>query len=82
MMCPSCGVDMIDLGLLDANAAVGGNQAFVFIGQAAFSGTAGELRTYLTNSVHYVAGDVNGDGVADFIIQLGSAAVQSGDFLL
>ena len=36
-------VDIIDLSALDANAGIGGNQAFSFIGTAAFSG-AGQLR--------------------------------------
>src|SRR5262249_56842695 len=36
--------DKIDLSLIDANTTVVGNQAFDFIGSAAFSNTAGELR--------------------------------------
>jgi Ca2+-binding RTX toxin-like protein len=36
--------DLIDLSRIDANTLVEGNQAFSFIGNAAFSGTAGELR--------------------------------------
>jgi serralysin len=39
------GGDRIDLSTLDANASVTGNQAFTFIGAAAFSGNAtGQLR--------------------------------------
>jgi serralysin len=76
------GIDRIDLSGIDANASVDGNQAFNFIDDAAFSGAAGELRTYVSEGVHYVAGDVNGDGIADFTIILGTATVQSGDFLL
>ena len=34
------------------------------------------------NSVNYAAGDVNGDGTADFIINLGSVQVQASDFML
>ena len=76
------GADKIHLVALDANANLAGDQAFNFVGDAAFTNTAGELRTYVTEGVHYVAGDVNGDGVADFIIALGASTVQSGDFLL
>jgi Ca2+-binding RTX toxin-like protein len=39
----AAGGDTIDLSALDANALVGGNQAFVFIGTAGFS-AAGQLR--------------------------------------
>lgn len=59
--------DRIDLTAIDANALLDGVQAFGFIGAAAFSGHAGELR-FGTDAV--LAGDVNGDGVADFEIQL------------
>jgi serralysin len=76
------GVDRIDLSSLDANASVDGNQAFNFIEDAAFSGAAGELRAYASEGVRYVAGDVNGDGIADFTIILGTVTVQAGDFLL
>jgi Ca2+-binding RTX toxin-like protein len=38
--------DRIDLGDIDANAYVAGNQAFNFIGTAAFSGTPGEINYY------------------------------------
>ena len=76
------GTDRIDLSGLDANANIDGNQAFNFIDDAAFSGSAGELRAYVSDGVRYVAGDVNGDGISDFTIILGNATVQSGDFLL
>ena len=44
----------------------GGNQAFAFIGPKAFSGKAGELQ-YRDGKV---AGDINGDGKADFHIEI------------
>lgn len=75
------GTDKIDLRGLDANSSKGGDQGFTFIGSAAFSGKAGELHNYTSNGVNYLSGDVNGDGVADFIINLGTATVQSGDIL-
>jgi Ca2+-binding RTX toxin-like protein len=76
------GQDLIDLRALDANSALSSNQAFAFIGAAAFTKTAGQLRTYVSNEINYAAGDVNGDGLADFVINLGSVQTQASDFLL
>jgi hypothetical protein len=58
--------DIIDLSDIDANQNVAGNQAFTFVGDAAFSNVAGELRA----TANLVQGDVNGDGIADFQINL------------
>jgi Ca2+-binding RTX toxin-like protein len=69
--------DMIDLAAIDANANRTGNQAFRFIDDRAFSGSAGQLR--YKNGI--LAGDTNGDGVADFSIRLSNAANLSGDDL-
>jgi serralysin len=74
------GVDKIRLTDIDANSGVAGNQAFTFIGGAAFSNTAGELRAFTQGADHMIAGDVNGDSVADFTINLGSATAAAGDF--
>jgi Ca2+-binding RTX toxin-like protein len=74
--------DKISVSGIDANALLSGDQAFTFIGSNLFSGMAGQLRSYVSDNRTFVAGDVNGDGVADFIINLGSASVQSSDFLL
>jgi len=76
------GVDKIRLTEIDANAAVTGNQAFNWIGGSAFSGVAGQLRTYTQGGDHYIAGDVNGDGIADFTVNLHSATVVSTDIFL
>lgn len=76
------GVDKIDLSKIDAITG-GADNAFTFIGGAAFSGVAGQLRAYTHSSgVNVVAGDVNGDGVADFLINIGSGTAVSGDFIL
>lgn len=65
------GSDRIDLSGLDANGNVPGDQAFSFIGAQAFQGNAGELRAYDTGLGHWaVEGDVNGDGVADFALEV------------
>jgi Ca2+-binding RTX toxin-like protein len=62
--------DKIDLSAIDARTDASGNQAFSFIGTAAFSGKAGELRYEKAPSDTYISGDVNGDKVADFTIRL------------
>ena len=76
------GTDKIHLTEIDANAGVAGNQNFTFVGASAFSGAAGELRTYAQAGDNYLAGDVNGDGVADFTINLGTGSVVSTDLFL
>jgi serralysin len=76
------GVDIIRLSEIDANTNTAANDAFTFIGAAAFSGVAGQLRTFSQGGDNYVAGDVNGDGAADFTINVNSANVVATDFLL
>jgi Ca2+-binding RTX toxin-like protein len=78
------GVDKVDLSRIDASSLVGGNQAFTWIGSNAFSGSAGQLRTYEADGYRWVAGDTNGDSVADFAIALqsGTPPLVQGDFLL
>jgi Ca2+-binding RTX toxin-like protein len=76
------GSDRIDLTAIDADTARAGTQAFTLIGSAAFSGKAGELRVYSGGNDYFVAGDINGDGTADLLINLGSAQIGSGDFIL
>ena len=58
---------------MDASSSASGNQAFTFIGEGTFTGVAGQLRfTHLTDQTTTVYGDVNGDKVADFQIDLAS----------
>lgn len=79
----SRGVDWIDLGSIDANAATVGDQAFRFIGAALYSHQAGELRYAYSGSDTVIAGDVNGDGASDFqIVLTGHIVLQAGDFIL
>ena len=59
-------VDKINLVNIDANLNVDGDQAFRYVGAAAFSGVAGELR--LADQI--LSGDINGDGFADFRLGL------------
>jgi PHD/YefM family antitoxin component YafN of YafNO toxin-antitoxin module len=75
--------DKISLSGIDANSLVAGNQSFTFIGSAAFSNVAGQLRFETSGGVTLVSGDVNGDGVADFQIELsGAIAPMASDFVL
>jgi VCBS repeat-containing protein len=78
--------DRIDVHEIDSNSDAAGDQAFTFIGAQAFSHTAGELRAYqLEGSSWAVEGDVNGDGVADFYVQVnlaGPATLTASDFML
>jgi serralysin len=74
------GADKIRLTEIDANLNVAGDQAFAFIGAAAFGNVAGQLRTYSQGGNNFVAGDTNGDGVADFTINLLTSTAASGDF--
>jgi Ca2+-binding RTX toxin-like protein len=64
------GDDLIDLSAIDADVTTVGDQAFsLLLGGGAFTGAAGELRdTGLT-----LVGDTDGDGVADFAIEVMSA---------
>ncbi len=82
------GTDRIDLSSLDAVTG-GADNAFRFIGKAAFSDKAGQLRFALFNEAgtsldHTVLeGDVNGDGVADFQTALsGLLPLTASDFIL
>ncbi|MFE0754151.1 calcium-binding protein [Inquilinus sp. NPDC058860] len=75
--------DRIDLSAIDASTGAAGDQAFGFIGTAVYTGVAGQLRYAISGGVTTIAGDVNGDKVSDFQIQLtGSIALVSGDFVL
>lgn len=72
--------DKIDVSKIDAiSSTTGTNDAFTFIGNAAFGNIAGELRYDGGN----VQGDTNGDGVADFTIAIDNLyALAGSDFLL
>jgi len=75
--------DQLDFSNVDANTLTGGDQAFSFIGNAAFGHHAGELRYYQQSGVTYVAGDTNGDGVADFAVRIdGLFTIHASDLML
>jgi Ca2+-binding RTX toxin-like protein len=78
------GEDLFDFSAIDATSAPS-DQAFSFIGTAAFSGTEGELR-YAKNTakkITIVSGDIDGDGARDFQIEFkGLIDFTETDFIL
>lgn len=62
--------DKIGLSAIDANVNQAKDQKFAFIGTAEFGGVAGQLRYEQVDGNTFVEGDTNGDGTADFVIQL------------
>jgi serralysin len=77
------GTDTIDVSAYDANTAMAGDQAFTYIGSAEFTNIAGQLRTYVDeDGINYLAGDINGDGRADFIVNLAHSGTSAGDLIL
>ena len=77
------GVDRIDLSTIDARTNVNDDQGFTFIGTSAFTGVSGQLRYAVSGGISTVQGDVNGDGLADFHIQVsGVSSLASTDFFL
>ncbi|WP_291206835.1 calcium-binding protein [Hyphomonas sp.] len=74
--------DVIDLYTIDAIDG-GEPDAFTYIGDQAFSGAAGELRVYQRGDKWIVAGDTDGDMIADltiFVTQ--TATLTEANFLL
>ena len=77
--------DHIDLSSIDADSGTAGNQSFNFLTtkDAAFTGQAGDLRFVSNGQLTAIEADINGDKVADFVIDLqGKAALDVGDFIL
>ncbi|MGR4893640.1 calcium-binding protein, partial [Sphingopyxis sp. LARHCG72] len=61
--------------------AGGGDEAFHWVGSAVFTGSAGELRGYNEAGKFLIAGDVDGDGVGDFLLQV-NVPLTSADIVL
>ncbi len=78
------GTDRIDLSGYDAISSTGGYDQFKFIATSAFHGVAGELNYFYNSSagVTTLQGDTNGDGVADFAIDLtGNVSITLADLI-
>ena len=75
--------DRIGLSAIDADSNLAGEQAFTFIGSAAFSG-AGQVRAVNMGSQNtIVSADIDGDGGADLLIKLvGIQSLSEGSFIL
>jgi hypothetical protein len=85
------GQDKINLSAIDANLSASGDQAFTFLATSgtAFTGAAGQLRWFkedvagTINDNTIIVGDLNGDKIADFQIELdGLFNLASTDFVL
>ncbi|MET4036872.1 MULTISPECIES: M10 family metallopeptidase C-terminal domain-containing protein [unclassified Bradyrhizobium] len=78
------GVDHIDLSGIHANSNTVAKDGFHFIGTAAFDGVPGRLDySYdASRNMTVLAGDTNGDGVADFAIDLvGNLVISASDLV-
>lgn len=76
------GHDKIDVSQIDAIAG-GGDDAFTWLNTSAFTGHAGELRQFTQGSSTVVAGDVDGDRIADFQVALtGNFTLSTNEFVL
>jgi Ca2+-binding RTX toxin-like protein len=78
------GTDRIDLSAIDAILGTAPIDQFRFLGKADFDGVAGALNYYYDSArgVTTLQGDVNGDRVADFAIDLtGDRLIANGDMV-
>lgn len=78
------GQDKINLSEMDANSNLAGHQDFTFIAGegSSFTGTPGELAWHTSNGSTIIQGDLNGDGVHDFEMELvGSVSLKASDFI-
>lgn len=77
------GSDRIDLSGIDAISGTAGDDAFAFVGRAAFSGTAGELRYARSGGNTFLEGDIDGDALPDFQVMLaGGINLVQTDFIV
>ncbi|SEI19076.1 M10 family metallopeptidase C-terminal domain-containing protein [Tardiphaga sp. OK245] len=80
----TAGYDRIDLAGIDAQSGTAGIDAFTFMGASAFGGMAGQLGYFfdIARGVTVLQGDVNGDRIADFAIDIaGSISLTVSDLL-
>jgi len=62
--------DKIDLSAFDADPTTTKHDPLIFVGSAGFTKRAGELRIENSGQYQVVSGDLNGDGIADFTLNL------------
>jgi len=74
--------DQIDVFGIDAISGTMENDEFIFVGDDAFSGSAGELHLTHDLSDGLLEGDVNGDATADFTINLLGVTSLTGDDIM
>lgn len=76
--------DIIDLSQVDANVQSVADDAFRFIGTALFSDSRpGQLRYNVAGNITFVQGEITGDGIADFQIELSNVPnLAAPDFML
>ena len=74
--------DQIDVSEIDAISGTTENEEFIFVGDDAFSGSAGELRFVQDSGDGLLEGDVNGDATADFSIELLGVTSLAGDDIM
>jgi Ca2+-binding RTX toxin-like protein len=75
--------DLVDLGRIDADTTQAGDQAFAWIGAAAFT-APGQLRFYAGGSDRFVQGNTDADPFPDFALELDKIGIdpQAGWFVL
>ena len=77
------GADRIDLSAIDADPSTAGDDAFAFLGGGGHTGAGGTLRVYADAGSTIVAGDLDGDSLDDFQIQIvGTVSLTAADFIL
>ena len=74
--------DRIDLAAIDANAALAGDQAFSFLGTAAFTGAPGQLRYSVAGADVILQGTIAGTTPAFEIRIAGLGVLAAGDLTL
>lgn len=77
--------DRIDLSGIDANTVMSGNQSFTFLASKgmAFGGVAGQIHYLALGANTLIEGDVNGDKIIDFQLELkGTLGLSAADFVL
>jgi Ca2+-binding RTX toxin-like protein len=75
-------LDLVSVARIDADSTTTADDAFTFVGEAKFSGTAGELRVIDLGDTQMIRGDVDGDAKADFSITLLEATTAEADWFM